>query len=240
MRTLCALAVVTTAAGVITGLPFSTALACDNDRFPCPIVSDAPETTEAPAKAAPGAPSRKKATNQAAPRQDERATLQDEKARPKSEREAARAPSRAKAAKPEKQEQAVDSAAVAPAAVTPAPAEVQRTENPAPAMTAWPVAPATSSAGVPVAAAGEAPTAPALANGVATVDPNEVNELDLAAAPTPGAGRVVLDQVSAGDFGRGAGGCIHGTVSVRLIPCGRARPRLARARLRIFRSGGLG
>ena len=79
MRTLCALAVVTTAAGVITGLPFSTALACDNDRFPCPIVSDAPETTEAPAKAAPGAP-RKKATNQAAPRQDERATLQDEKA----------------------------------------------------------------------------------------------------------------------------------------------------------------
>ena len=100
MRTLCALAVVTTAAGVITGLPFNTALACDNDRFPCPIVSDAPETTEAPAKAAPGAP-RKKATNQAAPRQDERATIQDEKARPKSEREAARAPSRAKAAKPE-------------------------------------------------------------------------------------------------------------------------------------------
>ena len=181
MRTLCALAVVTTAAGVITGLPFNTALACDNDRFPCPIVSDAPETTEAPAKAAPGAP-RKKATNQAAPRQDERATLQDEKARPKGEREAARAPSRAKAAKPE---QAVDSTAVAPAAVTPAPAEVQRTENPAPAMTAWPVAPTTSSAGVPVAAAGEAPTAPALANGVATVDPNEVNELDLAAAPTP-------------------------------------------------------
>jgi hypothetical protein len=184
MRTLCALAVVTTAAGVITGLPFSTALACDNDRFPCPIVSDAPETTDAPAKAAPGAPSRKKATNQAAPRQDERATLQDEKARPKSEREAARAPSRAKAAKPEKQEQAVDSGAVAPAAVTPAPAEVQQTENPAPAMTAWPVAPTTSSAGVPVAT--ETATAPALTGGVATVDPNEVNELDLAAAPTPG------------------------------------------------------
>jgi hypothetical protein len=184
MRTLCALAVVTTAAGVITGLPFNTALACDNDRFPCPIVSDAPETTEAPAKAAPGAP-RKKATNQAAPRQDERATLQDEKPRPKSEREAARAPSRAKAAKPEKQEQAVDSPAVAPAAVTAAPADAQRTENPAPAMTAWPVAPTPSSAGVPVAAAGEAPTAPALANGVATVDPSEVNELDLAAAPTP-------------------------------------------------------
>ena len=183
MRTLCALAVVTTAAGVITGLPFSTALACDNDRFPCPIVSDAPETTDAPAKAAPGAP-RKKATNQAAPRQDERATLQDEKARPKSEREASRATSRAKAAKPEKQEQAVDSGAVAPAAVTPAPAEVQRTENPAPAMTAWPVAPTTSSADVPVAT--ETATAPALAGGVATVDPNEVNELDLAAAPTPG------------------------------------------------------
>ncbi|HVD74289.1 MAG TPA: hypothetical protein VNC81_11995 [Xanthobacteraceae bacterium] len=149
-------------------------------------MSDAPETTDAPAKAAPGAPSRKKATNQAAPRQDERATLQDEKARPKSEREASRATSRAKAAKPEKQEQAVDSGAVAPAAVTPAPAEVQRTENPAPAMTAWPVAPTTSSADVPVATTTQTATAPALAGGVATVDPNEVNELDLAAAPTPG------------------------------------------------------
>ena len=43
MRTFRALAVVTTAAGLLTGLPLSNALACDNDRFPCPIVSDAPE-----------------------------------------------------------------------------------------------------------------------------------------------------------------------------------------------------
>ena len=181
MRTLSALAVVTTAAGLLTGLPLSNALACDNDRFPCPIVSDAPDTTEAPSKATSTAPGRNK---KAAPRQDERAAAhQDEKTRPKAERDASRAPSRAKAAKPE---QAVDSTAVAPAAVTPAPAEVQRTENPAPAMTAWPVAPTTSSADVPVATATQTATAPALAGGVATVDPNEVNELDLAAAPTPG------------------------------------------------------
>ena len=83
MHTLRALAVAATATGVLTGLPLSHALACDNDRFPCPIVSDAPEAAEAPAKAAPAAPARKKATH-AAPRQDERtATHQDEKARPK-------------------------------------------------------------------------------------------------------------------------------------------------------------
>ena len=106
MRTFRALAVVTTAAGLLTGLPLSNALACDNDRFPCPIVSDAPETTEAPSKATSTAPARNK---KAAPRQDERAAAhQDEKTRPKTERDASRAPSRAKAAKPEVQEQPVD------------------------------------------------------------------------------------------------------------------------------------
>jgi hypothetical protein len=182
MRTLRALAVVTTAAGVLTGLPLSNALACDNDRFPCPIISDAPEAADAPAKASPATPARKK-TNQAAPRSDERVTHQDEKAKPKAEREASRAPSRAKAAKPEVQEQVIDSAAVAP--VTTAPAEVQ--PNPAPAVTGWPVTPATAAAGAPVTAGVEVAPAPAPASGVATVDPNEVNELDLAAAaPTPG------------------------------------------------------
>ena len=91
MHTFRALAVVTTAAGLLTGLPLSNALACDNDRFPCPIVSDAPETTEAPSKATSTAPGRNK---KAAPRQDERAAAhQDEKTRPKTERDASRAPS---------------------------------------------------------------------------------------------------------------------------------------------------
>ena len=182
MHTLRALAVATTAAGVITGLPLSHALACDNDRFPCPIVSDAPETTEAPAKAAPGAPARKKATNQAAPRQDERAaTHQDEKARPKSEREAAtRAPSRAKAAKPEKQEQPVDSGRSCAAAVTPAPVEVRadrKLRRPPCGLADC----ARHRRWRPGRCRRRAPAAPALATGVATVDPNEVNELDLAA-----------------------------------------------------------
>jgi hypothetical protein len=186
MHTLRALAVATTAAGLLTGLPLSNALACDNDRFPCPIVSDAPDTTEAPAKAAPAATARKKAT-QAAPRQDERATHQDEKARPKTEREASRAPARAKPAKPEVQEQATDSGAVA-APVAQAPAPVEPNGNPAPAWEAQPsVAPATSNVGAQIAGPAEA-IAPALASPVATVDPNEVNELDLAAASTPAPG----------------------------------------------------
>jgi len=184
MRTLRALAVVTTAAGLLTGLPLSNALACDNDRFPCPIVSDTPETTEAPAKATSTAPGRN--NKKAAPRPDERAAHQDEKTRPKTERDASRAPSRAKAAKPEVQEQPVDSAAAAPAPVTQPPAaEAERTDNPAPAVAAWPPAPASVGASTPAAAAERAP-APGLAAGVATVDPNEVNELDLAAAtPAP-------------------------------------------------------
>jgi hypothetical protein len=180
MHTFRALAVVTAAAGLLTGLPLSHALACDNDRFPCPIVSDTPETSEAPAKATSNTPARNK---KAAPRQYERAAHQDEKARPKSERDASRAPSRAKVAKPEVQEQPVDSAAAAPAPVMPPPAaEAERTDNPAPAVAAWPPAPANASTSTPVAAAERTP-APA---GVATVDPNEVNELDLAAAaPAP-------------------------------------------------------
>ena len=182
MHTLRALAVAATATGVLTGLPLSHALACDNDRFPCPIVSDAPEAAEAPAKAAPAAPARKKATH-AAPRQDERAaTHQDEKARPKTEREAAtRAPSRAKAVKPEAQEPPVDSAAAAPP-VTRRPVEADRTRlrrppsRPGRLHPRPPLRRRSLPRGAPAAAAA----------GVATVDPNEVNELDLAAAaPTP-------------------------------------------------------
>ena len=62
MHTLRALAVAATATGVLTGLPLSHALACDNDRFPCPIVSDAPEAAEAPA---PAKRTRKKAESPA-------------------------------------------------------------------------------------------------------------------------------------------------------------------------------
>ena len=188
------------------------------------------ETTEAPAKAASTAPARKK--KRAAPRQDERAaTHQDEKARPKTERDATRAPSRAKAAKPEVQERPVEfGRGCASAGDAPPAAEAERKDNPAPAVAAWPPAPASAGTSTPVTAAERAP-APALAAGVATVDPNEVNELDLAAAaPAPAPAEVVLDQISAGDSGCGAGGCIHGEVPVRLISCVSAcAPRVAHA-----------
>ena len=175
MHTFRALAVVTTAAGLLTGLPLSNALACDNDRFPCPIVSDAPETTEAPSKATSTAPGRNK---KAAPRQDERAAAhQDEKHdRRPSETHRALLPA-PKAAKPEVQEQPVNRPQRRQRRVMQPPAaEAERKDNPAPAVAAWPPAPAGAGTSMPVAAA-ERAAAPALAAGVATVDPNEVKRI---------------------------------------------------------------
>src|SRR5262245_32871320 len=60
------LAIVATAAGMLAGMPWSKAQACDNDRFPCPILSEAPGQDSA--DAAPVAPpqqSKKKPTQAA-------------------------------------------------------------------------------------------------------------------------------------------------------------------------------
>src|SRR5262245_6488907 len=57
------LAIVATAAGVLAGMPWSKAQACDNDRFPCPILSEAPGQDSADAApAAPPQQSKKKPT----------------------------------------------------------------------------------------------------------------------------------------------------------------------------------
>ncbi|HEY6992929.1 MAG TPA: hypothetical protein VH397_04400 [Xanthobacteraceae bacterium] len=197
------LAIVAAAAGAFAGLPLSTAQACDNDRFPCPIVADSPtpETAEAPSRASPAAQPRKKASQSA--RQGDKPTA-------KVERDASQAPARPKASKPPVHEQAeappkagkppapeqVDNssaqkaAEAAPAALPPADqsriGSAEPSESaPAPAAALAPAS-ADGTGVVPSASDAAATTQSAAADGVHVVDPNEVNELDLAAAdPAP-------------------------------------------------------
>ena len=160
MRTLRSLAIAVAAAGALAGLPARSAQACDNDRYPCPVVA---QPQEADAAVRPPQ-SRKKAS---------RAARQDEKAAAKAERQSAQAPSQANPATPE---QAADAGSRK--------GRGGRNESPvSAAAAAWPVLPNAVGAGEQDAAADDgAPTVPA--RGVKMVDPNEVNELDLAAAPT--------------------------------------------------------
>jgi len=189
MLTLRTLAIVIAGAGVFAGLPLTPAQACDDDRYPCPI--RVPQEVDAPAQAAPSAQPQKKASHAARP---------SEKAQAK--REAPPAAARAKPSKPAAPEQAADpiaqKAAEAPPALVPSPPADQplnaasRGESPvAAAGTAWPVLPTTEGAGAsaPGAApaatsadATEAANTTAVTNAVKVVDPNEVNDLDRAAA----------------------------------------------------------
>jgi hypothetical protein len=170
MLTLRTLAIAVAAAGVLAALPARSAQACDNDRYPCPVVAQPQE-----ADAAVRSPSSRKKASRAAP--------QDEKARAKTERQTSQASSQMDP------EQAANAASRKERGAVPARNEqVGRNERSA-AAAAWPGRPGavgTSAQG----AAGEqnaliddaTPTVPA--SGVKMVDPNELNELDLAAAPT--------------------------------------------------------
>lgn len=198
MLTLRTLAIVTIGAGVFAGLPLTGAQACDDDRYPCPIRVPQ-ETADAPAQAAPSAQPQKKASHPARP---------TAKAQAKPEREAPRAVARAKPSKPAAPEQAADSSAqkgaeavpamvAAPAMVPPPRADqplndASRGESPVAAAAAgWPALPATegAGAGAPAAASADATeagktnaVANAVTNPAQVVDPNEVNDLDRAAA----------------------------------------------------------
>ena len=192
MLTLRTLAIVTIGAGVFAGLPLTGAQACDDDRYPCPIRVPQ-ETADAPAQAAPSAQPQRKASQPARP---------TAKAQAKPEREAPRAVARAKASKPAAQEQAAEpisqkGAEAAPAMVPPPRADqplndASRGESPVAAAAAgWPALPATegAGAGAPAAASADAAeagktnaVANAATNAAQVVDPNEVNDLDRAAA----------------------------------------------------------
>ncbi|MGA7486253.1 MAG: hypothetical protein WBW74_04845, partial [Xanthobacteraceae bacterium] len=123
------LTIVAAAAGALAGLPLSTAQACDNDRFPCPIVVDSStqDSADVPSRAAPAAQSHKKTTS--APRQTDKAAA-------KNEQEASRASTHTKASKPAAHEQA-DARAKAskPAAQEQADPSARTTAEVAPA---WP------------------------------------------------------------------------------------------------------
>ena len=198
MLTLRTLAIVIAGAGVFAGLPLTPAQACDDDRYPCPI--RVPQEVDAPAQAAPSTQPQKKASHAARPS----AARPSEKAQAK--RGAPPAAARAKPSKPAAPEQAADSiaqkAAEAPPALVPSPPADQplnaasRGESPvAAAGTAWPVLPTTEGAGASAPGAAPAATsadateaakttavATAETNAVKVVDPNEVNDLDRAAA----------------------------------------------------------
>jgi hypothetical protein len=192
MLSLRTLAIVITGAGVFAGLPLTDARACDDDRYPCPVRSEAlvQETADAPTEPAPSAqPQKKPAQPQKKAKQP---AGQNEKAHAKREQEAPRATARAKVSKPVVQEQAPDSISQKAAEAAPAVVLPPRTDQPlddesrsenllATAATTWPVLPTTEGAGTS-GATGAAPTEAANANAVQLVDPNEVNELDRAAA----------------------------------------------------------
>ena len=182
MLTLRTLAILVTGAGVFAGLPLTDARACDDDRYPCPVRLEAltQETADVPTQPAPSAQPQKKAKQPAGP---------NEKAHAKREREAPQATARAK-------EQTTDSVSQKAQEATPAVVPSPRADESlngerrderlvTTAGTAWPVLPNTEGAGVsaPGATGGE-PTETANANAVQLVDPNEVNDLDRAAAAT--------------------------------------------------------
>jgi hypothetical protein len=196
MLSLRTLAIVITGAGVFAGLPLTDARACDDDRYPCPVRSEAlmQETADAPTQPAPSArPEKKSAQPQKKAKQP---AAPNEKALAKHEREAPRATARAKGSKPAVQEQTTDSVSQKAQEDNPAVVPSPRADEPlngerrderlvTTAGTAWPVLPNTEGAGVsaPGATGGE-PTETANANAVQLVDPNEMNDLDRAAAAT--------------------------------------------------------
>jgi hypothetical protein len=184
-------AIVIAGAGIFASLPLTNAWACDDDRYPCPIRSEAliQETVQEPDQLTPDQPQKKSAQPQKKAKQP---ASTNEKAHAKRDREAPRTPAGAKVSKPAVPEQASD--AVSQKALEAAPAAVaspRANEQPlndesrgesllATAGTAWPVSPITEgAAGTP---ARNINTADAASNAVQVVDPNEVNEIDRAAS----------------------------------------------------------
>jgi hypothetical protein len=185
--------IVIAGAGIFASLPLTNARACDDDRYPCPIRSEAliQETVQAPDQLTPDQPQKKSAQSQKKAKQP---ASTNEKAHAKRDREVPpQTPAGAKVSKPTVPEQSPDAVSqkaleAAPAAVASPRADEQPLNDEsrggsllATAGTAWPVSPITQgAAGTP--AATSINTADAASNAVQVVDPNEVNELDRAAS----------------------------------------------------------
>jgi hypothetical protein len=165
---------------------------------PAPKTKPATSKSKHPAVAAAGAtqpksvpqpgPSAEPQKTSAQPRKKAKQPAgQNEKAHAKREQEAPRATAPAKGDKPAVQEQAADSISQKPAEAAPTVVPSSREDQPlnaesrnenlvATAAAAWPIIPNTEGTGAGGAAAN--------ANAVQLVDPNEVNDLDRAAAAT--------------------------------------------------------
>jgi hypothetical protein len=179
-------AIVIAGAGIFASVPLTNAWACDDDRYPCPIRSEAliQETVQAPDQLSTDEPQKKLAQPQKKAKQPASAT---EKAHAKRDREAPRTPAVAKVSKPAVPEQAPDAASQKAPDASPRAAEQPfNDENRggsllATAGTAWPVSPTNEgAAGTPPATSIN--TADAASDAVQLVDPNDVNELDRAAS----------------------------------------------------------
>jgi hypothetical protein len=185
-----AFAIGITGAGLFASLPLMSAWACDDDRYPCPIRSEAliEETVQAPDQLVPDEP--KKESVQPKKKAKQSAST-NEKALAKRDREAQRAPAGAKVSKPtvppevpavsQKASEAASAAAAAPRAdEQPLNDEGRGGSLVATAGTTWPVSPTTQdAAGMPGT---NINTADAASNAVQIVDPNEINEIDRAAS----------------------------------------------------------
>jgi hypothetical protein len=182
-------AIVIAGAGIFASLLLTNARACDDDRYPCPIRSEAliQETVPAPDQPAPDEPQKRSAQPQ---KKATQLASGKEKAHAKRDREAPRTPAGAKitkpAAVPEQAPDAVSQKALeaAPAAVASPRADERSLNNErrggsllTTAGTAWPVSSITEGAADTPAATG-INIADAASNAVQMVDPNEVNELD--------------------------------------------------------------
>ena len=184
--------IVIAGAGIFASVPLTNAWACDDDRYPCPIRSEAliQETVQAPDQLSTDEPQKKLAQPQKKAKQPASA---NEKAHAKRDREAPRTPAVAKVSNPAVPKQASDAASqkapeAAPAAVASPHADEQplNDENRggsllATAGTAWPVSP-TNEGAAHKPATTSINTADAASDAVQLVDPNEVNELDRAAS----------------------------------------------------------
>jgi len=185
-------AIVIAGAAILASLPLTNAQACDDDRYPCPIRSEAliEETVQAPDQLAPDQQQKKSAQPQKKAKQP---APNNEKAYAKRDREAPRTTTSAKVSKPAVREQAPDAepqkaVEAAPAVIASPRADEQPLNDESQggsllstAGTAWPVSPINKGA-ADTAAATSINTADAASNAVQLVDPNEVNELDRAAS----------------------------------------------------------
>jgi len=174
-------AIVIAGAGIFASVPLTSAWACDDDRYPCPIRSEAliQETVQPPDQLSTDQPQKKLARPQKKAKQP---ASTNEKVHAGAKVSKPAVPKQASDAVLQKAQEAAPAAIATPRAnEQPLNDESRSGSQLATAGTAWPVSPiAEGAADTP--AATSINTADAASNAVQVVDPNEVNELDRAAS----------------------------------------------------------